>query len=238
MGVITLQEKILIVDDEKSILDVLTYTLNKEGYLVERAYDGEEALKKVESFNPQIVILDLMLPLMNGYDICRKLEGKNIGIIMLTAKNDIVDKVLGLELGADDYLTKPFDIREVLARVNALSRRFKKNINEAKNNTIINISGLSLNQNHRTVSINSIESDFTSMEFDLLFLLLSNPNQVYSRDSLLNIVWKIDYYGGTRTVDTHILRIRKKLGDQYQNLIQTVHGVGYRGVNEFNESWN
>lgn len=231
-----MQDKILIVDDEENILNVLTYALKREGYLVDKAYNGKEALLKVDNFSPNILILDLMLPEINGYDVCKKLEGKNIGIIMLTAKSDIVDKLLGLELGADDYLTKPFDIREVIARVKSLSRRLNKNTDEKEN--IINIKNLTINLNERTVIIDSCNLELTSKEFDLLYLLLSNPNMVYSRDQLLDLVWKTEYFGGTRTVDTHIQRIRKKLGTDYQNLIQTVHGTGYRGVNRFNENRN
>lgn len=233
-----MNDRILVVDDEKSIVDVLTYALKKEGYIIEKAYNGQEALEKLKSFKPQIMILDLMLPKINGYDVCKKLEDENIGIIMLTAKNDIVDKIIGLELGADDYLTKPFDIREVLARVKSLSRRFKKTMYENHYNNIITINDLNINEKQRSVSIKNMQLDFTPMEFDLLYLLLSNPNIVYSRDQLLNIVWDMDYIGCTRTVDTHIQRIRKKLGGSYQNLIQTVHGVGYKGVDELFESRN
>lgn len=231
-----MQDKILIVDDEENILNVLAYALKREGYLVDTAYNGKEALHKVDNFNPNILILDLMLPEINGYDVCKKLEEKNIGIIMLTAKSDIVDKLLGLELGADDYLTKPFDMREVIARVKSLSRRLNKNTGEKEN--IINIKNLTINLNERTVIIDNCNLELTSKEFDLLYLLLSNPNMVYSRDQLLDLVWKTEYFGGTRTVDTHIQRIRKKLGTDYQNLIQTVHGTGYRGVNKFNENRN
>lgn len=231
-----MQDKVLVVDDEKNILDVLAYALKREGYLVDTAYNGKEALHKVDSFNPNILILDLMLPEINGYDVCKKLEEQNIGIIMLTAKSDIVDKLLGLELGADDYLTKPFDIREVLARVKSLSRRLNKNTNEKEN--IITIKNLKINLDERTVIIDDSFLELTSIEFDLLYLLLSNPNIVYSRDQLLDLVWKTEYFGGTRTVDTHIQRIRKKLGAQYQGLVQTVHGTGYRGVNKLNENRN
>ena len=231
-----MQDKVLVVDDEKSILDVLVYALKREGYLVDTAYDGKEALHKVNSFNPNILILDLMLPEISGYEVCKKLEEKNIGIIMLTAKSDIVDKLLGLELGADDYLTKPFDMREVLARVRSLSRRLNKNTNEKEN--VINIRNLTISPKERTVTIDNCPLELTSIEFDLLYLLLSNPNIVYSRDQLLDLVWRTEYFGGTRTVDTHIQRIRKKLGIDYQNLIQTVHGIGYRGVNRFNENRN
>ena len=226
MGGVTLQEKILIVDDEKSILDVLTYTLNKEGYLVDRAYDGEEALKKVEDFNPQIIILDLMLPLINGYDVCRKLEGKNIGVIMLTAKNDIVDKVLGLELGADDYLTKPFSVRELIARVKAILRRTK------------------IQQVDKTFSFGNIIIDFpkhevikatekvelTLKEFELLEILIRNRGRVMTRDFLLDKIWGYEYVGETRTVDVHIRHLRQKIEEDDKNprFVETVRGIGYR----------
>jgi len=238
MEVQNLNEKILVVDDEKGILDVLACALKREGYSVEKACDGQEALDKVKSFNPHIIILDLMLPIINGYDVCKKLENENIGIIMLTSKNDIVDKIVGLELGADDYLTKPFDLREVLARVKSLARRFKKNTDEKGNDNLIRIKDFSINKKQRAVSLKNVKIDFTQMEFDLLYLLLLNPDVVYSRARLLDIVWDMEYVGGTRTVDTHIQRIRKKLGDPYENLIQTVHGIGYKGVDELFENRN
>lgn len=233
-----MNEKVLIVDDEKGILDVLTYALNKEGYLVERAYDGKEALEKVGIFKPNVLILDLMLPVINGYDVCKKVENENMGIIMLTAKNDIVDKILGLELGADDYLTKPFDVRELLARVKSLLRRFQKTMIEKDEMEEIIIKDLHVNKKQRTVYIKQNQIEFTQIEFDLLYLLLSNPNLVYSREQLLNIVWRMDYIGVTRTVDTHVQRIRKKLGIFYQDLILTVHGIGYKGVGELIEDRN
>jgi two-component system alkaline phosphatase synthesis response regulator PhoP len=233
-----LNEKILVVDDEKSILDVLTCALKREGYIVEKAYDGQEALNKVKSFKPHIIILDLMLPVINGYEVCKKLENENIGIIMLTAKNNIVDKIVGLELGADDYLTKPFDLREVIARVKSLARRFKKTTDEKCNDNIVSIKDFNINKKQRAVNIKNVKIDFTQMEFDLLYLLLLNPNVVYSRERLLDIVWDMEYIGGTRTVDTHVQRIRKKLGHVYEDLIQTVHGVGYKGVDELFENGN
>ncbi|MCJ7690381.1 MAG: response regulator transcription factor [Clostridiaceae bacterium] len=233
-----MNEKILVVDDEESILDILTCALKREGYSIEKAYNGQEALDKIKSFKPLIIILDLMLPIMNGYDVCKKLENENIGIIMLTAKNDIVDKIVGLELGADDYLTKPFDLREVLARVKALARRFKKTSDEMNNDNLINIKDFNINKKLRTVSIKNKRLDFTQMEFDLLYLLILNPYVVYSRKRLLDIVWDMEYIGGTRTVDTHVQRVRKKLGDTYEDLIQTVHGVGYKGVDELFENRN
>lgn len=231
-----MEERVLVVDDEKSIVDVLSYALNKEGFTVDKAYDGLEALDKVKSYKPQIVILDLMLPKMNGYDVCKQLNNEEIGIIMLTAKNDIVDKILGLELGADDYITKPFDIREIIARVKSLARRFKKTSIESNNNEQIIIEDFILNPEERTVIIDGSQVEFTAKEFELIHLLLSNPNIAFSRDKLLDLVWDMEYFGGTRTVDTHIQRIRKKLGDKYQNLIITMHGVGYKGVTELNEN--
>lgn len=227
-----MNEKVLVVDDEKSIVDVLSYALKKEGYLVERAYDGQEALNKIDSFKPQIIILDLMIPVISGYDVCKKIGDRNMGIIMLTAKNDIIDKILGLELGADDYLTKPFDIREVLARVKSLLRRVNKIAQERNDNSLICIKDLHINRKQRAVTIDGKQIEFTAMEFELLYLLLSNPNIVYSREQLLDIVWGMDYIGVTRTVDTHVQRMRRKLGSVYNKLIQTVHGVGYKGVDE------
>lgn len=228
-----MEEKILLVDDEESILKVLSYALNKEGYRTEKAYDGREALNKFATFKPDIVILDLMLPIINGYDVCKKIEDKNVGIIMLTAKNDIIDKILGLELGADDYLTKPFDIREVIARVKSLSRRYKKIAASSTGDDFIIINDFKIDYSQRVVNIGDKEIEFTAKEFELLYLLLSNINVVYSRDKLLDLVWNMEYIGGTRTVDTHIQRIRKKLGDKYEKLIVTIHGVGYKGVNPY-----
>ncbi|MCX7748858.1 MAG: response regulator transcription factor [Clostridia bacterium] len=227
-----MNERVLIVDDEKNIVDVIVYAMKREGFSTEQAFDGEGALEKVDRFNPQIVILDLMLPKLDGYTVCKMLQDKNIGIVMLTAKNDIVDKILGLELGADDYLTKPFDIRELTARVKSLARRFKKAACDKKIE-IIEIGNLKIISASRSVLLNGLRLDFTTKEFDLLFLLASNRGRVYSRDDLLNLVWNMDYIGGTRTVDTHIQRIRRKLGTQYENIIETVHGVGYMAVWEY-----
>lgn len=228
-----MKEKILVVDDEKNIADTLVYALNREGYLVDAAYDGREALERVKIFKPKVIILDLMIPEVSGYDVCKQIDEDNIGVIMLTAKTDIVDKILGLEFGADDYLTKPFDIREVVARVKSLIRRLNKSIGEKEKDEIINIKDFSLNKSKRLITIKNRKIDFTAMEFDLIYQLLNNMDIPYSRQQLLDIVWGIDYVGVTRTVDTHVQRIRKKLGEEYQGLIQTVHGVGYKGVNIF-----
>lgn len=225
-----MNERVLIVDDEKNIVDVLSYALDKEGFCVEKSYDGLDAVHKIESFKPQILILDIMLPSLSGYDICRRLDNENIYVLMLTAKSDIVDKVIGLELGADDYITKPFDIREVIARVKSLSRRFKKSSAAADTEGVIQIDEFLLDSKQRTVTVETQEIEFAVKEFELLKLLISNPKKVFTREQLLNMIWEMDYFGGTRTVDTHVQRVRKKLGDKYQNLIVTVHGVGYKGV--------
>lgn len=226
-----MNKRILVVDDEKSIVDAIGYAFRREGYEVEVAYDGEEALQKVSTFNPQVLILDVMMPRMNGLEVCKKLEGRtNLGVILLTAKGDIVDKVLGLELGADDYLTKPFDVRELQARVNALVRRLEK-VSPVPAD-FMEVGQLSLHLAQRKVLRAGQEIDLTPKEFDLLAQLLTHQERVYTRDELLDLVWGMDYFGGTRTVDIHIQRLRKKLGEPYQKLLQTVHGVGYKGLGE------
>lgn len=222
-------KKILVVDDEKSIVQALCYAFKKEGYDVQQAFDGREALKVYEAFKPDMIILDVMMPRLNGYDFCKKMMGEKVWILMVTAKSDIIDKVLGLELGADDYITKPFDIRELLARVKSGMRRIDKGMEEMKTNTSIKRGELELIYENRQAILSNKDIELTSKEFLLLYKLLANPNRVYSRDELLDEVWGIEYIGGTRTVDTHIQRIRRKLGKQYEKLIYTVHGVGYKG---------
>jgi DNA-binding response OmpR family regulator len=232
-----LDNKILVADDEKSMRDILSYALRREGYTIELAQDGEEALDKIYQFQPQLAILDVMMPKMSGYDVCRKLESKkNIGVILLTAKNDIVDKVLGMELGADDYITKPFDIREVLVRVKSLFRRLEKNYKQTEKTDEYTLHGLSINQKGRKVTINGSTLSFTLKEFDLLFLLISHLERVFMREELLDLVWGMEYLGGTRTVDIHIRRLRQKLGSPYDTLIKTVHGVGYKCTNSLGDN--
>ncbi|WP_418039725.1 response regulator transcription factor [Paenibacillus xylanilyticus] len=224
-------KKVLVVDDESSIVSAIAYALRREGYEVETANDGEEALVKVASFHPQVMILDVMMPRLDGYGVCRRLEDReDIGIILLTVKNDIVDKIVGLEMGADDYMTKPFEIRELLARVKALMRRVEKSSpppDEQKNQAIVN-GDLRIHVAHRTVTVKEEKLDLTPKEFDLLTILMSNPERVYTRDDLLDRVWGMEYAGGTRTVDIHIQRLRKKIGDTEQQKLQTVYGIGYK----------
>ncbi|MFS0872454.1 response regulator transcription factor [Paenibacillus xylanilyticus] len=226
-----MNKKVLVVDDESSIVSAIAYALRREGYEVETANDGEEALVKVASFHPQVMILDVMMPRLDGYGVCRRLEDRDdIGIILLTVKNDIVDKIVGLEMGADDYMTKPFEIRELLARVKALMRRVEKSsppADEQKSQAIVN-GDLRIHVAHRTVTVKEEKLDLTPKEFDLLTILMSNPERVYTRDDLLDRVWGMEYAGGTRTVDIHIQRLRKKIGDTDQQKLQTVYGIGYK----------
>ncbi|PEJ60627.1 MULTISPECIES: response regulator transcription factor [unclassified Bacillus (in: firmicutes)] len=223
-----MQGKVLIVDDEKSIVDPLTYAFRREGYDVENAFNGKEALEKISTFNPDILISDIMMPVMNGLDLCKQIGNKDgLGIILLTAKDDIIDRVLGLEFGADDYITKPFDIRELIARTRSLLRRLKKQSSSDENKSI-SINKLQVIPSQRKVIIDGTNIELTPKEFDLLVLLISNIDRIYSRDELLDLVWGIEYIGGTRTVDIHIQRLRKKLGNSYQHIVQTVFGVGYK----------
>lgn len=224
--------KILVVDDESSIRTALAYALRREGYEVETAADGQEALGMVETFQPAVMVLDVMMPRLNGYDVCRKLDRQlRPAILLLTVKDDIVDKVLGLELGADDYMTKPFDMRELLARVKALSRRgsYAQQAQQEQQQDVLRLGELTAELFSRTVSIQGKQLDLTPKEFDLLVLLMRNPGRVYSREVLLEKVWDMDFAGGTRTVDIHVQRLRKKLGSHH-GLIQTVYGIGYKST--------
>jgi len=223
-----MKEKILVVDDEKNIADAIAYALLKEGYSAQTAYNGEDALTKFDLFSPDVVILDVMLPGIDGYGVLRKLENRRpTGVIMLTAKEDIVNKVLGLELGADDYITKPFDMRELLARLKSLIRRLQTKTGE---DVEIRLRGLTLNLQQRKAVAGDQTLDLTPKEFDLLALLVSHPERVYTRDQLLDIIWGMEYFGGTRTVDIHVQRVRKKLGPDFCDILQTVHGVGYKAL--------
>lgn len=225
--------RVLVVDDEASISEAVAYALGREGYEVETAANGVEALEKVEANRPDVMVLDVMMPRMGGYDVCRKLEGKDRpAILLLTVKNDIVDKVLGLELGADDYMTKPFDMRELIARVKALARRIQDRVpagTPAADAGAVRLGALAIETLSRTARVDGHALDLTPKEFDLLKLLASNPERVYTREALLELVWDMDFAGGTRTVDIHVQRLRRKLGEA-QSLIQTVFGVGYKSA--------
>ncbi|MEG2418002.1 MAG: response regulator transcription factor, partial [Eubacterium sp.] len=196
---------------------------------VETAYDGEEAIEKGKRWLPDLIVLDIMLPKLNGYDVCKTLSPVlEVPIILLTAKTDIVDKVLGLELGADDYLTKPFDNRELLARIKAHLRRSSRSSDNKSKNVIITNGPLSIMPEERMVLLEGNEIHLTPKEFDLLYLLASNLEQVFPRDALLEKIWGYDYYGDTRTVDMHVQRIRRKIDTQPNKFIQTVFGIGYK----------
>jgi len=181
------------------------------------------------------MIVDAMMPKIDGFEVCKRLDNRdNLGIIMLTAKNDIVDKVLGLELGADDYMTKPFDIREIIARSKSLLRRLNKSRSECEV-IDIQIKDLKIILKQRKVIIKGKTLELTPKEFDLIYFLLSNVDRVYTREDLLDLIWGMKYMGGTRTVDIHIQRVRKKLGRPYEDIIQTVYRVGYKAIGEIYE---
>ena len=220
--------KILIIEDEVSIADLLKYKLEKEGYVAEAVYTGNEGLKALKRFSPSLLLLDLMLPDMNGLDICRNVTLQyNIPIIMITAKNDIIDKVLGLESGADDYITKPFDFREVIARIKSTLRRmYPENNTIEKTSAQIVFQDIVIDNNGRIVYKNGDEIALTPKEYDLLLFLCNNEGRVFTREYLLDVIWGYEFAGDTRTVDVHVRRIRKKL--ELDKELTTVFGVGYR----------
>ena len=219
--------KILVVDDEASIVTMLAYNLKKEGYDVVTAEDGEVALEKFESEKPDLLLLDIMMPKMDGYEVCRKIREKsNVPIIMLTARADEVDKVVGLEMGADDYVTKPFSVMELMARVRAQLRRYEQPVSNK-----ISLGTISINTDTREVFVNGEEVKLTFKEYELLVFLVENGNKVVSRDELLNKIWGYEYTGETRTIDIHIKTLRQKLGTA-GDYIKTIRGMGYRAVKE------
>jgi len=223
-------KKVLVVDDEKLIVKGIRFSLEQEGMEVDCAYDGEEALEKAQATNHDIILLDLMLPKINGLEVCQQIRGfSQVPIIMLTAKGEDMDKILGLEYGADDYITKPFNILEVKARIKAILRRSAKpEIKEEKEKVVI-INGLKLDCESRRVFIEEREINLTAKEFDVLELLVFNPNKVYSRENLLKIVWGYEYPGDVRTVDVHIRRLREKIESSPSDpkYVHTKWGVGY-----------
>ncbi|HKM32940.1 MAG TPA: response regulator transcription factor [Oscillospiraceae bacterium] len=226
--------KILVVDDDKNICELLRLYLEKEGYNVILSNDGEEAVVKFTALKPDLVLLDIMLPGLDGWQVCREIRKKsNVPIIMLTAKGETFDKVLGLELGADDYVVKPFDTKEIVARIKAVLRRIGQNSgnNEVKE---VKYDGLVVNMTRYELKVNDKAIDTPPKELELLFHLASNPNRVYTRDQLLDEVWGFEYYGDSRTIDVHVKRLREKLeGVSDKWSLKTVWGVGYKfEVNE------
>jgi two-component system response regulator VicR len=222
-------KKILVVDDEKPISDIIKFNLVKEGFQVDVAFDGEEALKKVYQFGPDLILLDLMLPKLDGFQVCRKVrETFNMPILMLTAKEEEVDKVLGLELGADDYITKPFGMRELIARVKANLRRIQVDKKNSQGSSIMS-GTLIIDLEKYEVKKGDEIIDLTLREFELLKFLATQENQVFTREQLLKDVWGYEYYGDIRSVDVTVRRLRQKIEDDSSNAkyILTKRGVGY-----------
>ena len=223
-------KKVLVVDDETLIVKGIKFSLEQDDMQVDCAYDGEEALTLAQQNEYDMVLLDIMLPKMTGLEVCQQIrEFSDVPIIMLTAKGDDMDKILGLEYGADDYITKPFNILEVKARIKAIMRRNGKKTEAPAPVRKITVGDLSLDSDSRRVFISGVEVNLTAKEFDVLELLVFNPTKVYSRESLLKIVWGSDYPGDVRTVDVHIRRLREKIEDNpgEPKYIHTKWGVGY-----------
>lgn len=223
-------KKVLVVDDEKLIVKGIRFSLEQDGMEVECAYDGEEALNMAREKEYDIILLDLMLPKLNGLEVCQQIrEFSNVPIVMLTAKGEDMDKILGLEYGADDYITKPFNILEVKARIKAIMRRTSRPAQTETKAKVVQVGDLKLDCDSRRVFIGSREINLTAKEFDVLELLAFNPNKVYSRENLLNIVWGYEYPGDVRTVDVHIRRLREKIEENPSDpkYVHTKWGVGY-----------
>lgn len=224
-----MSQKILIVEDEKPIADIIKFNLEKEGYSVEVAHDGEQALHKVAQMIPDIILLDVMIPKIDGFQVCRKVrENFFMPILMITAKEEEVDKVLGLEMGADDYITKPFGMRELLARVKANLRR-TNTLLQPKSQSLIKNGQLYIDLNKYEVKKDDEVIELTSREFELMKFLAIQMEQVFSREQLLKEVWGYEYYGDVRTVDVTVRRLREKIEDDasYPKYILTKRGVGY-----------
>ena len=221
-------ELILLVDDEPSIVQLARMYLERENFKVETASDGEAALEAVKRLAPALIVLDVMLPRLDGFEVCRRLRAENnpVAIIMLTARDEDIDKILGLELGADDYLTKPFNPRELVARVKAILRRSERAV---PTGTPIHIGDLVIDATRREVLCGDRSLDLRTQEFELLSILAGQPGRVFTREQLLQLGWGFDFFGQTRTVDVHIAHLRKKLTGSSVN-IETVTGIGYKLV--------
>lgn len=228
------KQKILIVDDDENIAELISLYLTKECFDTKIVYDGESALKEINSFKPNLIILDLMLPGIDGYQVCREVrKDNNTPIIMLSAKGETFDKVLGLELGADDYMIKPFEAKELVARVKAVLRRYSvipAASSASASSQHVEYPDLSINLDNYSVIYNGKNIDMPPKELELLYFLASSPNQVFTREQLLDNIWGYEYLGDTRTVDVHIKRIREKIKDHANWAIDTVWGIGYKFV--------
>ena len=227
------KKRILIVDDDENIAELISLYLIKECFDTEIADNGEDAIAKFKSYRPHLILLDIMLPGIDGYDVCREIrKSSNVPIIMLSAKGEVFDKVLGLELGADDYMEKPFDSKELVARVKAVLRRVNdkeedKKVQEEKEE-VVKFEGLSVNLTSYSVVYNGELIEMPPKELELLYFMASRPNQVFTREQLLDKIWGYDYVGDTRTVDVHVKRIREKIKDENGWSIATVWGIGYK----------
>lgn len=226
------KQKILIVDDDNNIAELISLYLTKECFDTRIAGDGEEALSVYKSYGPNLILLDLMLPGIDGYQVCREIRAKdNIPIIMLSAKGEVFDKVLGLELGADDYIMKPFDSKEMVARVKAVLRRYQPAKPESQTSAAIKVvsyADLEINLSNYSVVYMGENVDMPPKELELLYFLASSPNQVFTREQLLDHIWGYEYIGDTRTVDVHVKRLREKIRDHAGWGITTVWGIGYK----------
>ena len=223
-------QRILVVDDEKLIVKGIRFSLEQDGMEVDSAYDGEEAVELARQNHYDMVLLDVMLPKMTGFEVCQQIRGfSNVPIIMLTAKGDDMDKILGLDYGADDYITKPFNILEVKARIKAIIRRTARKAEPKEASNVVEMGSVRLDCDGRRVNINGREIDLTAKEFEVLELLMKNPGKVYSREKLLKLVWGSDYPGDVRTVDVHIRRLREKIESIPSEpvYVRTKWGVGY-----------
>ena len=224
-----MQHKILIVDDDVNICELLRLYLEKDGFETKVANDGEQAVKYAAQYNPDLILLDIMLPILDGWQVCREIRKQSeTPIIMLTAKGETFDKILGLELGADDYVTKPFETKEVIARIKAVLRRSNEK-NKQNQISEVRYDKLKINLTNYELVVDGVRIDTPPKELELIYHLASNPNRVYTRDQLLDEVWGFDYYGDSRTVDVHVKRLREKLENVSNEWsLKTVWGVGYK----------
>lgn len=220
------KQKILIVDDDMHIAELISLYVEKEGFETKEVYDGREAIQAASAFQPDLILLDLMLPGMDGYQVCTEIrKTSHVPIIMLTAKGETFDKVLGLELGADDYIVKPFDPKELVARVKAVMRRYEP---KQEKGDVLRFPNLEINISNYSVTYYGKSLEFPPKEFELLFYLAKHPNRVFTREQLLDQIWGYEYVGDTRTVDVHVKRIREKLNREDEWGIRTVWSVGYK----------
>ena len=225
------KQKILIVDDDNNIAELISLYLVKECFETRICNDGETAITMFDSFGPNLVLLDLMLPGIDGYQVCREIRTRSqVPIIMLSAKGEVFDKVLGLEMGADDYMEKPFDSKELVARVKAVLRRYKPQVQEPQqsDDKVVRYPDLEINMTNYSVTYMGVRVDMPPKELELLYFLAASPNHVFTREQLLDQIWGYEYIGDTRTVDVHIKRLREKLSDHEKWRLATIWGIGYK----------